>query len=205
MEWPKYCICINNNNGQCKMKFTNLLGSQFKPTLSFLSCPSSMSTSPKSTKLPHPQKLQKLFTADTVATSKLGSLSSMGVIFACVVFCEATCSINSYPQSTRKPKRILKQGTFLFHLLLIMVLPLLFTNTKWKTKSINEKGYISSRSELLLLLIPKKIRFLLLLFIFQTRFFFFLMLIILLQTKKNQEDRIKGKRKQKTKKIVFFL
>lgn len=51
-----------------------------------------------------------------------------------------------------------RQVTFLLHLLLIMVLPLLFTNTKWKTKSINGRGYISSCWEWLLLLLPKKIR-----------------------------------------------
>ncbi len=37
-------------------------------------------------------------------------------------------------------KKLEKQGTFLPHLLLITVLPLLFTNTKWKTKSINRRG-----------------------------------------------------------------
>jgi magnesium-transporting ATPase (P-type) len=117
---------------------------------------------PKNYKTATSLEITKLFTDDTVATSKLGSVSSMGVIFACVVFCEATCSINSNPQSTRKPIFLYQQGTFLLHLLLILVLPLLFINTNWKTKSINGKGYISSCSELLLLLLPKKIRFLLL-------------------------------------------
>lgn len=153
---------------------------------------------PKNYKTATSLEITKLFTDDTVATSKLGSLSSMGVIFACVVFCEATCSINSYPQSTRKPIFFEKQGTFLRHLLLILVLPLLFINPNRKTKSINGKGYISSCSELLLLLLPKKIRFLLLLRLLWTRFFFF-------NAYSFRKRGKKGEKKRNKKKNLFLL
>ncbi len=133
-----------------------------------------------------------------VATSKLGSLSSIGVIFACVVFRKATRCINSYPQSTRKPGYISSSSSSNYG-------PSSSFHKHKMENKINEwEGgtYLLVWSCFFCCSLKSSDSF---------YYFFFcklgkkkFMLILLLQTKKNQEERIKGK-KTRNKKIVFFF